>query len=312
MLKFIRNIKRSHYIGSRSISFFDTTLRDGLQKLPKPLNPYVSMEIIESIKNANITDIEVGSFVNPKKVPAMSKTASIISSLEFNDCNLWALVPNQKGLDAAFENQSSKPINISLMGSVDDAFSKKNTGGNSEHSNSKLLPLISQAINNGSLVRTYLSCSLDETGLNGQLIDIDKTYRVVESFLNAGTHWVVLCNTLANRSLTHEHFHKVVHKITARIPSGKIALHLHGEDMESLEPVILEAYNSGISIFDVTLEGGGCSSLDSSHHNLNIFQLIDLLERHKIPHSVDKNRLQSTRTLLLDALSNVHYSGNLS
>ena len=64
-----------------SVDILDTTLRDGLQ-IEKAIVPTdVKVTLAEKLIGAGLKQIEVGSFVNPKKVPQMADTDELLRRL---------------------------------------------------------------------------------------------------------------------------------------------------------------------------------------------------------------------------------------
>ncbi len=55
-----------------TITICDVAPRDGLQNDPKTLEPAVRAELVNRLAGAGVKRIEVGSFVNPAKVPQMA------------------------------------------------------------------------------------------------------------------------------------------------------------------------------------------------------------------------------------------------
>ena len=58
-------------------SIYEVGPRDGLQNLPHAVSIDDRVEMVRLLAGAGLRDIEVGSFVNPKRVPAMANTAQV-------------------------------------------------------------------------------------------------------------------------------------------------------------------------------------------------------------------------------------------
>ncbi len=85
------------------ITICDVGPRDGLQNQNKIVDRAGRLQLIRTLMDAGLPEIEVGSFVSPKAVPAMAGTDSIASELlsESSQQRFSALVPNRRGYDAA-------------------------------------------------------------------------------------------------------------------------------------------------------------------------------------------------------------------
>ena len=59
---------------SERVIITDVGPRDGLQNQPKILSVEQRVELVQAIAAAGVPQIEVGSFVSPKAVPAMAGT----------------------------------------------------------------------------------------------------------------------------------------------------------------------------------------------------------------------------------------------
>ena len=75
--------------------------RDGLQNISKIVDIEGRIELINSYKKCGITSVEIGSFVSPKVVPAMSGTELVIDGLNINECDYSVLIPNLIGFNLA-------------------------------------------------------------------------------------------------------------------------------------------------------------------------------------------------------------------
>ena len=79
--------------------------RDGLQNIENILNVEERVDLIKSLEKAGINSLEVGSFVNPKSVPAMANTDVLLDKLSTTRSSYSVLIPNTFGYKAAKENR---------------------------------------------------------------------------------------------------------------------------------------------------------------------------------------------------------------
>ena len=101
----------------------DVGPRDGLQNQPKILSIEERLRLIQSLVDANVKHIEVGSFVSPKAVPAMAGTDQVVQSLDKKAAEFSALIPNMRGYDLAVEAGATS-VAMVLYGS--DGMAEKN------------------------------------------------------------------------------------------------------------------------------------------------------------------------------------------
>src|SRR3974390_1979556 len=86
----------------RQIHIREVGPRDGLQNAHQLMSTATKKAWISAIAAAGVREIEVGSFVPPKLIPAMADTAEIVSfSLKIKDLEVVALAPNLKGFERA-------------------------------------------------------------------------------------------------------------------------------------------------------------------------------------------------------------------
>src|SRR5687767_8173773 len=76
--------------------------RDGLQNAKHLMPTEAKKAWISALAAAGLREIEVGSFVPPKLIPAMADTGEIVGfARTINDLKVVALAPNVKGFERA-------------------------------------------------------------------------------------------------------------------------------------------------------------------------------------------------------------------
>src|SRR5688572_1442285 len=83
--------------------------RDGLQNAKHLMATEAKKAWISALAAAGLREIEVGSFVPPKLIPAMADTAEVVRhSLSIQGLKVVALAPNFKGFQRALEAGAHK------------------------------------------------------------------------------------------------------------------------------------------------------------------------------------------------------------
>lgn len=97
--------------------------RDGLQaEAPVPVAARVAL--VEGLVAAGLSEIEVGSFVSPKAVPAMAGASEVFAAIDRKDgVHYLALVPNRRGAEMAVEAGAD---GLTVTVSASEAYSEKN------------------------------------------------------------------------------------------------------------------------------------------------------------------------------------------
>ncbi|HET7846857.1 MAG TPA: hydroxymethylglutaryl-CoA lyase, partial [Acidimicrobiia bacterium] len=86
------------------VSITESSSRDGLQSLGANIPTQSKIDLIEDLADAGLRSFDAVSFVSPKAVPQMADGAAVVAGLQGrDDLELWGLVPNMKGLEAALE-----------------------------------------------------------------------------------------------------------------------------------------------------------------------------------------------------------------
>src|SRR6185503_18698355 len=83
--------------------------RDGLQNAKQLMPTEAKKAWIDALAAAGVTEIEVGSFVPPKLIPAMADTHEIVRhAIKIPGVTVVALAPNLKGFQRAVESGAHK------------------------------------------------------------------------------------------------------------------------------------------------------------------------------------------------------------
>ena len=95
----------------------DVGPRDGLQNQTKVLAPAERVRLVRALLNSGVKQVEVGSFVSPKAVPAMVGADEALDALsDVQDATLTVLIPNVRGYELAMA-AGAKSICMVLYGS---------------------------------------------------------------------------------------------------------------------------------------------------------------------------------------------------
>ena len=150
-----RKTKRSVMVSK--VSICEVGPRDGLQSEPELLSTEVKKEFITRSINAGIKNIEVTSFVHPKKVPQMADAEELVASLpNHDDVSYIGLIMNQRGF------QRAKDCGIKEVGMVivsTDTYNMKNQGVITQQSIDNWLEIADEAKSSGIRTNVLIACS---------------------------------------------------------------------------------------------------------------------------------------------------------
>ena len=156
--KFINNRSTIRLSKSSEITIMETGLRDGIQVVEKYVPIKDRVLIVNGLIDSGIKNIQIVSFVNPKKVPQMSEAEDLISRLSPNNkIEYSALVFNRKGVERAINSGINK-IETSI--SLSESYNQKNLGLNNLEAIERLKNVIRLGLENKLKIRAGLQLSL--------------------------------------------------------------------------------------------------------------------------------------------------------
>jgi hydroxymethylglutaryl-CoA lyase len=281
-----------------TVEILDTTLRDGLQ-IEKAIVPTdTKAALAEKLIAAGLNQIEVGSFVNPKKVPQMADTDELLrrlSQYEADGVELYSLVFNLKGAQRAVDAGAK---NIKLVLSASEGHSKANSDASIAEASDRLLEAAVYARDQG--LRFDITAAVSFICPFDGITEADHLVEVLRPFADAGTHGIGLADTIgnANPSLVRRNTSAVVEAF----PDRPINLHLHDTYNFGMANVIT-ALDLGIANFDAAMGGlGGCPFAPGAAGNIGTDDLVHLLHREGVATGIDIEALTEVREPLIAAV----------
>lgn len=281
-----------------AVHILDTTLRDGLQIESTIVPTDVKVELAERLIAAGLTQLEVGSFVNPKKVPQMADTDDVLRRLrpyEDQGVELFTLVFNLKGAQRAVDAGAK---NIKLVVSASEGHSQANSDAPIAQATERLLAAAEYATEHGLRwdITTAVSfiCPFDGITDSGRLVE------VLRPFVDAGAHSIGVADTIgnANPSLVAANTSAVMEAF----PGKPVSLHLHDTYNFGMANVIT-ALDLGIENFDAAMGGlGGCPFAPGAAGNIGTDDLVHLLHREGVATGIDVDALAQVRAPLTAAV----------
>ncbi|NNV08656.1 hydroxymethylglutaryl-CoA lyase, partial [Geobacillus sp. MMMUD3] len=261
-----------------TVHILDTTLRDGLQIEAAIVPTDVKVELAERLIAAGLTEIEVGSFVNPKKVPQMADTGEVLERLrphEDQGVDFFTLVFNLKGAERAVDAGAK---NIKLVVSASEGHSQANSDAPIAQATERLLAAADYAHDHG--VRFDITTAVSFICPFDGITDPDRLVEVIRPFVEAGAHGIGVADTIgnANPSLVRRNTSAVMEAF----PGKSVGLHLHDTYNFGMANVIA-ALDLGIEHFDAAMGGlGGCPFAPGAAGNIGTDDLVHLLHREGV------------------------------
>jgi hydroxymethylglutaryl-CoA lyase len=242
----------------------DVSPRDGLQNEPGLVAVADKVRLVRLVAASGVDEVEVSSFVSPKWIPQLGDAAEVfaqLSDLGPGSPLLSALVPNEKGLQAALEvnRRAGRQLigKVSVFTAASETFSHKNTNGSIAETLRRFEPVVETAHREGLLVRGYISCAI-ECPFEGPIAPA-KVAQVGQALHDMGCDELDLGDTIGAGE--PETINLLIHGMLSRLGDELFrytTLHLH-DTFGRAADCVSEALSLGVRSFDGAAAGlGGC------------------------------------------------------
>jgi len=268
--------------------------RDGLQNAHHLMPTEAKKAWIAALAAAGLREIEVGSFVPPKLIPAMADTGEVVRySIGIKNLKVVALAPNLKGFQRALEAGAHKitfPVSASRQHSEANV---RMTPEQMVEEVRKCAQFPHPGVEIEGAVSTAFGCTMQgEVPEN----DVVRIAAALAEFCDC----VALADTVgyANPAQIRRLFNKVKTKIGPKLE----AAHLHNTRGLGLANA-LAAYEEGVRHFDSSMGGlGGCPFAPGASGNVITEDLVFMFESMGISTGIDLQKLFAAREILKKAI----------
>ena len=265
------------------VSICEVGPRDGLQSEPELLSTEVKKEFITRSVNAGIKNIEVTSFVHPKKVPQMADAEELVASLpEYDDVSYIGLIMNQRGF------QRAKDCGIKEVGMVivsTDTYNMKNQGVVTQQSIDNWLEISAEAKSSGIRTNVLIACSFG-CPYEGE-VDPNHIAVIAEKVLEGNPDIIGLADRVG--VAVPNQIKKTFSLIKDLAPNLPLRTHLHNTRNTGLANAAA-AIDAGVTIIDSSTGGiGGCPFAPKATGNIPTDDLLYMLNRSGVETGVDLN-----------------------
>ena len=269
---------------SDKVVITDVGPRDGLQNQPRILSVEQRTDLVRAIAAAGVPQIEVGSFVSPKAVPAMANSDQIFESLAVQadfTTPCIALIPNMKGYEFA-RDAGAKIVTMVLYAS--DGMAQKNAGMSMSQAEDITVDMLRQAKQDGIEVIATIAVAF-ECPFDGPT-DPLSVEKIVAKFLEAGASQVVLADTIG--AAHPQQVRDLTAVLVQRHGGDQLGCHFHDTRAMGLANVYA-AVESGIRRFDASIGGlGGCPFAPGASGNVATEDVVMMLEQMGFDTGIDQ------------------------
>lgn len=243
--------------------------RDGLQVERAIVPTDAKIAWIETLVASGVDAIQLGSFVNPEKVPQMADTDALFK--RFRGPRFSALVLNEKGLDRGF----ACGVEFFCMGaSASDTHSRKNTGMTTEEATARIVAMSKRAIAAGAKVQVSVQSAFG-CGYEGA-VPRERVLGMVQRYFDGGADAISLADT-SGRAHPHQ-VEDLFGAMRAIAPRATLACHFHDNYGAALANCYA-AMRAGVTWFESAVGGlGGCPFLAATAGNVASEDLVHMLQ----------------------------------
>ena len=292
-------------LNSSEITIMETGLRDGIQVVGKYVPIKDRIVIVNGLINAGIKNIQIVSFVNPRKVPQMSEAEDLISRLSCNNnIDYSALVFNRKGVERAINSGINK-IETSI--SLNESYNQKNLGLNNVEAIEKLKIVIKSGLENKLKIRAGLQCVWGTT--ESKEVSLNNIISNISSIVDLGVDKISLCDT--SGMATPDSISRLLESIYNDFPGVNICLHLHNTNGFGLKNLRC-ALEFGIKEIDTSLGGiGGTPYLKYSKGNIATEDTVSMLGKMGYHTGINYKKVSEQSRFLEKIIGEKYFSGEM-
>ena len=256
--------------------------RDGLQNEAAFVPTDAKVAFVDALGAAGFPEIEVSSFVNPRRVPQLADAAEVFARIARRPGTAYsALVPNERGMEAALAARAGK---VAVFAAASEGFSRANTGGSIDEVLARFAPVVAAAHGAGLPVRGYVSCVV-RCPYDGPVAPA-AVRSVVERLLALGIDEVDLGETLG--VAVPDDVARLLEGVAPAARPESVTLHLHDTNGRAGDNV-RRALEMGVRSFDASAGGlGGCPFAPGARGNVATDLLLGVLAEEGYDCGIDR------------------------
>jgi hydroxymethylglutaryl-CoA lyase len=273
----------------KNIIIHEVGIRDGLQAEEAVVPTEQKINWIKKLAETGVDIIQLGSFVNPKKMPQMADTDELFKyfSKEENKLNkvtLSGLVLNEKGL----ERGMACGVEMFCMGvSASETHSQKNTGMTIADATNRIIGMAKAAMDSNRNVQVAVQSAFG-CGYEGKISE-DKVLSLVTKFLDNGIKNISLADTAGHAIPDQiERLYSAILKID---PTVDCVCHLHNTYGLGIANAYA-AYRVGVRTFESSFAGlGGCPFTAVASGNISTEDLVHMFQNMNLREDIKLDKL---------------------
>ncbi len=262
--------------------------RDALQGITTFIPTETKIDYINTLLKVGFDTLDFGSFVSPKAIPQLSDTAEIVKKLDLSGSKtkLLAIVGNTLGAQTAIQFEEIYYLGFPF--SLSPTFLHLNIKSGIDEALIRIDNIQNLCVQNKKELVLYLSMAFGNP--YGDVVTSKNVNETLKYLQKLGINRISLADTVGIG--TAEKISTLFSGLIPMFPTIEFGLHLHSTPDTWLDKVNA-AYQAGCRRFDSVILGlGGCPmSAKEMVGNLKTEDLVDYLEKNKIPHTLDLKKL---------------------
>jgi hydroxymethylglutaryl-CoA lyase len=280
---------------TRRLEIVEVGPRDGLQNEAMLVSTADKVAMITRMIDAGVRRIEVGSFVNPKRVPQMADTPEVIAALpDHSDVRYIGLCLNRKGVECAAQSRHGNKRGVDEAGCVtvaSDGFGQANQGQTSQESVTENLAMLALARREGLTPQVTIAVAFG-CPFEGA-VSPDHVLAIALRLAEADPVEIAVADTIG--VAVPGQVTDLVGRLREALP-GSIRLRAHFHDTRATGIAnAWAAWQAGADVLDSSLGGlGGCPFAPGATGNVATEDMLYLFERSGIPTGIDLDSVIDT------------------
>lgn len=268
--------------GGQPIVVCEVGPRDGLQNEDRVLPVPTRVELVDRLGSCGFPRIEVGSFVNPRRVPQMADTEAVFAGIKRRPGTTYVgLALNPRGAERAVASGVDR-LNIAFVST--ETFNQRNQGRSVEQSLRELEEVVQIADDAGVRTTAYLGASFG-CPFEGPVAP-DRVIDLAVRAHACGVDEVSFADTIGVAVPTQ--ITAVLTGAAERLPADvRLGCHLHNTRNTGIANAVA-AIAAGVTLLDASVGGaGGCPFAPKATGNVASEDLVYLLDGMGIATGVD-------------------------
>lgn len=228
--------------------------RDAMQGWNELIPTKKKIDYINALMEVGFDVLDCASFVDPKTVPQMADSATVVDEIDksLSNTKISVIVANLRGAEKAFAHEQ-----VDILGfpfSISETFQHKNTNKSREDAFAEILKILELATNESRQLNIYFSMAFGNPyGESWKWEEVDFW---AKRFEEIGISDILLSDTTGVGNT--ERIQLLFNKIPTKYPKINFGAHFHNRYEDSYAK-LKAAYDEGCRRFDSAIKGiGGC------------------------------------------------------